>query len=67
MKPNIVAPGSGVYSAYNSSDTAYTTMSGKSMATPNVAGGVALLWSVAPCYRRHQDHTEALLNATATC
>ena len=38
MKPEIVAPGSGVRSAYNSSDSAYTTMDGTSMAGPHVAG-----------------------------
>ena len=35
------------------------------MATPNVAGGVALLWSARPCYRRQQDLTESLLNGAA--
>jgi hypothetical protein len=36
------------------------------MAAPNVAGGVALLWSARACYRRQQDATETLLNAEAT-
>ena len=65
MKPNIVAPGSGVRSAYNSSDTAYTTMDGTSMAGPHVAGAVALLWSARSCFLNQQDATETVLNGTA--
>ncbi len=41
----IVAPGSNVYSTSYSSDTSYTTMSGTSMATPHVAGALALALS----------------------
>lgn len=52
-------------SSYYSSDTAYTTMSGTSMATPCAAGGIALLWSAQPCYRRQQDATQILLGGNA--
>jgi hypothetical protein len=35
------------------------------MATPHVAGAVALLWSAQPSLRHDIDRTEALLNETA--
>jgi subtilisin family serine protease len=65
VKPDLVAPGSGVRSATSTGDSAYATMSGTSMAAPHVAGGVALLWSSAPAYRHDQDATAMLLNASA--
>jgi serine protease len=45
---DIAAPGSNVVSTIGSSDTAYGTMSGTSMATPHVAGALALAMSCAP-------------------
>lgn len=43
IKPDVVGKGVMVYSASGSSATGYATMSGTSMASPNVAGTLALL------------------------
>jgi serine protease AprX len=56
IKPDIAAPGTGTRSASNSSDSAYTTASGTSMATPHIAGAMGLLWSAIPSLR-HQITT----------
>ncbi|NBP25227.1 MAG: hypothetical protein EBU81_11895, partial [Proteobacteria bacterium] len=40
---DLAAPGDGIYSTVSSSDTAYATYSGTSMATPHVSGVMALL------------------------
>ncbi len=43
IKPDLVANGVSLYSAYNTSTTSYGSMSGTSMATPNVSGSIGLL------------------------
>jgi len=43
IKPDITGNGSGVYSTYSNNDNSYSTLSGTSMATPNVAGSILLL------------------------
>ncbi|TVP77860.1 MAG: hypothetical protein EA353_09615 [Puniceicoccaceae bacterium] len=43
IKPDLVANGVGVYSTSNGSNTAYSTLSGSSMAAPNATGTAALL------------------------
>jgi subtilisin family serine protease len=63
VKPDITAPGVGVRSAVRSGS--YGSLQGTSMATPHVAGAVAILWSAFPYLRGQVDLTEQLLNDSA--
>lgn len=67
LKPNVTAPGRNILAAYkdgsgNSSTFAY--MSGTSMASPHVAGAVALVRAAKPNWR--PDRVESALQGTAT-
>lgn len=66
IKPDVVAPGVSVRSSYNSSDTSYATASGTSMASPHVAGTVALIWAAQPSLRGKVAATEQLLREKST-
>lgn len=61
--PDVLAPGVQVTSAWPG-DT-YKTIEGTSMATPHVAGVVALMWSANPKLRGNIDATEKILVETA--
>lgn len=43
IKPDIMGNGTGLYSTYDNSDSAYNSITGTSMASPNVCGSLLLL------------------------
>jgi subtilisin family serine protease len=63
-KPDIVAPGVQVWSAFPNST--YSKLDGTSMAGPHVTGVVALMWSANPDIIGDIDRTEQILIETAT-
>lgn len=63
LKPDVVAPGSGVRSSYLGNT--YISLSGTSMAAPHVAGLVALLISADPVLSGRVDLIEKLITTSA--
>lgn len=62
-KPDIVAPGASVLSAFP--NNSYATNDGTSMAGPHVAGVVALIWSANPALIGDIEATEQILIESA--
>ena len=63
-KPDITAPGTNIRSSVPGS-TYSSAFSGTSMASPHVAGAVALLWSARPQLKNNVDLTEQVLDNAA--
>ncbi|WP_241996357.1 S8 family serine peptidase [Kribbella antiqua] len=63
IKPNISAPGVNVRSSLPGNT--YGSFNGTSMATPHLAGAVALLWAASPVLKGDVNATRALLDGAA--
>jgi serine protease AprX len=64
-KPDITAPGTNTRSCDNTCDSCYTFASGTSMATPHIAGAMALLWSAIPTLQHQIEVSRDALDNSA--
>src|SRR5262249_40271079 len=64
-KPDITAPGTGTRSCFNTADDAYVSLSGTSMATPHIAGAMALMWCARPDLRHDISDSRTFLDDAA--
>jgi subtilisin family serine protease len=65
IKPDITAPGNRTRSCTNASDSSYASFSGTSIATPLIAGAMALLWSAHPELQNQIDASRTAMNNAA--
>lgn len=65
LAPHVTAPGTGIYSAVHTGDSAYDDKSGTSMASPHVAGAIALLWSARPHLIGDIEKTREIIQKSA--